>query len=206
MPCSGTGQKCLDRSHVPVHCDPNQTCSHPFQIQCPLVQWCRHPLTPKIRVCSVIFILAQPPPRRGAASHPGPHPVCPSPALMPAPGASLSTCASGSFGSQTREDRPQWPTSLVLSALDLLVLRPWAAGARMGLPVLVPVPLTSRLTRVLTCAESPFPSVPGSGEATGPIPTPAAQGRPWPPIWTTAGQRAGLPPGHLRTFPTLTSE
>lgn len=131
-----------------------------FRIQRPLARWRLRPPTPKIRVCSGIFDLARPPPRPaprpGAASHLGSAPRAPEPRPDARFPASLSTCASGSIGSETREDRPQRPTSLVLSASDPLVLWPRAGGAQMCLPVSVPVPLISRSTRVLTWAEPPF--------------------------------------------------
>lgn len=130
-----------------------------FRIQRPLARWRLRPPTPKIRVCSGIFDLARPPPRpapppgRAQPRTAGPRPRAPEPRPDARSPASLSTCASGSIGSETREDRPQRPTSLVLSASDPLVLWPRAGGAQMCLPVSVPVPLISRSTRVLTWAE-----------------------------------------------------
>lgn len=158
-----------------------------FRIQRPLARWRLRPPTPKIRVCSGID-LAWPPPRpapppgRAQPRTSGPRPRAPEPRPDARSPASLSTCASGSIGSETREDRPQRPTSLVLSASDPLVLWPRAGGAQMCLPVSVPVPLISRSTRVLTWAEPPFrPSL-------GAERPPAPQLPPWPKAATGGGR------------------
>lgn len=159
-----------------------------FRIQRPLARWRLRPPTPKIRVCSGIFNLARPPPRpapppgRAQPRTSGLRPRAPEPRPDARSPASLSTCASGSIGSETREDRPQRPTSLVLSASDPLVLWPRAGGAQMCLPVSVPVPLISRSTRVLTWAEPPFrPSL-------GAERPPAPQLPPWPKAATGGGR------------------